>query len=65
MCDCFVELARLVRNDAKHVLGLGIIGLRRGSVASEIVGVGEKSVAPFLLGENERLTGRHRWRRNQ
>ncbi len=52
-----------MRDDAEHVRGLGIVRLGGGGAARQFVGVGQKTVAALLLGEDERLAGRQRLRR--
>ena len=49
--DRLAELAGLMRDDAEHVHGLGVVRLRRRGAAGEFVGVGEEAVAALLLGE--------------
>ena len=43
MLDRLVELAGLMRDDAEHVRGLGVVRLCRGGAAGEFVGVGRES----------------------
>ncbi len=57
MLDRLVELAGLMRDDAEHVRGLGVVRLGCGGAAGELVGIGQKAVAALLLGKNERLAG--------
>ena len=61
--DRLAELAGLMGDDAEHVHGLGVVRLCRGGAAGELVGIGQEAVAAFLLGDDQRLAGRHRLRR--
>ena len=63
MLDRFGELAGLMRDDAEHVRGFGVVRLGGGGAAGEFVGIGQKTVAALLLGEDQRLAGRARLRR--
>ena len=58
MIDRFADLAGLVRDDAEHVHGFGVVRLGAGCAPRQIVGVGEETVAALLFGENERMAGR-------
>ena len=60
MLDRLAELARLMGDDAEHVRGFGIVRLGGGGAPGEFVGVGQETVAALLLGEDERVAGRHR-----
>ena len=65
MLDRLAELARLMRDDAEHVRGLGVVRLGGDGAPGQFVGVGEKAVAALLLGENERVPGADRLRRRR
>ena len=49
MLDRFGELAGLMRDDAEHVHGFGVVRSRRDGGAGQLVGVGQKAVPALLL----------------